>query len=402
MIEEVREWTNANIRQEAAKYGRVQVTQAPVTLLELKALIGILIFAGSHKDNHMSTREMWRVMSSPVYRAVMSVGRFEFLINCLRFDDPDTRVERRATDKFAPIRKIWDIFSDNCRRMYTPSEHLCVDEQLVAFRADNWFTSVPMVTDLLTNCGLTYVGTIRHNKREIPLQMKEVADRDPGSSAFAFIKDITILSYVSRKASKAKNNVMLLSSMHTQPSIGDSGKPEIIEFYNSTKGGVNTFDQMCGAYSTARKTRRWTLSMFYAMLNAGLINAWIIHGLNKQRTGGHFIQRKAFLQELALDLMKPHAQHRLDESRISQSLRLNICSVFQLPSIGASAGPSGVTTMKDSRFQSVRCKYCEGKLDRKTRYSLYHTGFASIKGFPPGVCWAQVQWTSPEEMKCLL
>ncbi|KAK4324273.1 hypothetical protein Pmani_005113 [Petrolisthes manimaculis] len=229
MIEEVREWTNAKIRQEAAKYGRVQVTQAPVTMLELKAFIGIHIFAGSQKDNHMSTREMWQVTSSPVYRAVMSVGRFEFLINCLRFDDPDTRVERRATDKFAPIRKIWDIFSDNCRRMYTPSEHLCVDEQLVAFRgrcpfrmyiplkpakyglkifmltdnetkylcaaipylgkgtvesvfgenlghtvikslarpyfrsnrnitADNWFMSVPMVTDLLTNCGLPMLG----------------------------------------------------------------------------------------------------------------------------------------------------------------------------------------------------------------------------------------------------
>ncbi|KAK4324272.1 hypothetical protein Pmani_005112 [Petrolisthes manimaculis] len=179
--------------------------------------------------------------------------------------------------------------------------------------------------------------------------MKEVADRDPGSSAFAFIKDITILSYVSRKASKAKKNVMLLSSMHTQPSIGDSGKPEIIEFYNSTKGGVDTFDQMCGAYSTARKTRRWTLSMFYAMLNAGLINAWIIHGLNKQKTGGHFIQRKAFLQELALDLMKPHAQHRLNESHISQSLCLNICSVFQLPSTGASDAliPSACLTLLD-------------------------------------------------------
>ena len=31
---------------------------------------------------------------------------------------------------------------------------------------DNWFTSVPLVKDLLEK-GLTYVGTIRKNKREM-------------------------------------------------------------------------------------------------------------------------------------------------------------------------------------------------------------------------------------------
>ena len=57
-------------------------------------------------------------------------------------------------------------------------------------------------------------------------------------------------------SNKSKKLVLLLSSMHTEPSISEDGKPEIIEYYNSTKGGVDTFDFMCGAYSCSRKTKR--------------------------------------------------------------------------------------------------------------------------------------------------
>lgn len=45
-----------------------------------------------------------------------------------------TREKRRANDKFAPIRKIWDVFIDNCGKVYVPGENLTVDEQLMVFR----------------------------------------------------------------------------------------------------------------------------------------------------------------------------------------------------------------------------------------------------------------------------
>lgn len=64
----------------------------------------------------------------------MSQGRFEFLLNCLRFNDPDTWQERQKADKFAPVREIWDIFIEICGKMYISSENLTVDEQLLAFR----------------------------------------------------------------------------------------------------------------------------------------------------------------------------------------------------------------------------------------------------------------------------
>lgn len=37
---------------------------------------------------------------------------------------------------------------------------------------DNWLTSVPLISDLLNNCGMTLVGTVRGNKAEISQEMK--------------------------------------------------------------------------------------------------------------------------------------------------------------------------------------------------------------------------------------
>lgn len=59
---------------------------------------------------------------------------------------------------------------------------------------------------------------------------------------------------------KPKTNkiVLVLSTMHDDDSIdGDStrSKPKMITFYNSTKGGVDTVDQMKGKYSISRNSR---------------------------------------------------------------------------------------------------------------------------------------------------
>lgn len=55
--------------------------------------------------------------------------------------------------------------------------------------------------------------------------------------------------------------------MHTQPDINKrTRKPEIIMFYNETKGGIDTFDQhdqLCHSTTVSRKTGRWPLRIFY-------------------------------------------------------------------------------------------------------------------------------------------
>ena len=135
MIDEIVLWTNKRIEQDAANYKRQTAAIGPTERAEVRALIGLLIFSGAQRDNHLSTREMWDPMTgSPMYQTAMSESRFCFLINSLRSDNPGTREARRTVDKFAPKRKLWDMFVENCGKMHVPGENLTVDEQLLAFR----------------------------------------------------------------------------------------------------------------------------------------------------------------------------------------------------------------------------------------------------------------------------
>lgn len=129
--------------------------------------------------------------------------------------------------------------------------------------------------DLLNNYGMTLVGTVRGNKKEVPEAMKKT-NREVGSSVFLFTKDITFVSFLPDTAT-AKKAVLLMSFMHTQASVTEGGKPEIIKLSNKTKGAVDTFDQMCAKYSCWRKTERWPLCLFYTIINAAVISSWIIY-----------------------------------------------------------------------------------------------------------------------------
>ena len=53
---------------------------------------------------------------------------------CSRFDDSTTRAQRRADDKLAPIRNIYDKFAVACEANYTPRTGCTVDEFPHGFR----------------------------------------------------------------------------------------------------------------------------------------------------------------------------------------------------------------------------------------------------------------------------
>lgn len=55
---------------------------------------------------------------------------------------------------------------------------------------DNYFTSIPLANDLYVNHRLKMVGTIRKNKRELPLQFSDpYKDRKVHSSMFGYCRD---------------------------------------------------------------------------------------------------------------------------------------------------------------------------------------------------------------------
>ena len=289
----------------------------------MKVMVGLLMLAGTYHADRHNFEDIWHNDGTgiEVFTMTVSLNLYRFLLCCLRFDDKATREERKKVDKLAPIRQIFEMFVQNCKKNYNLSEFATIDELLVAFRGrapfrryipckpakygikihamrdvktfyvfnmeiyaglepegpykadkeynssnavvirhtshisgsarnvtfDNWYTSYSRVESLLNDYNLTAVGTIRKNKREIPKEFLEIKKRPTCDSMFGFREKLTLVSYIPKSKSK-KENVVLISSMHQDKKIdeatGGDKKPEIISFYNSTKGGVDVVDIM--------------------------------------------------------------------------------------------------------------------------------------------------------------
>lgn len=137
MTDEIVKYTNiyiSNLRQ------RVQYSRPRDCLetsrCEILSYYGLLFLIGIKKGHHANVKELWASDGSgiDVARATMSYKRFLFLSRCLRFDDLETRVERRKIDKMAPIRTIFELFLKNINQNYNLSEYTTIDEILHPFR----------------------------------------------------------------------------------------------------------------------------------------------------------------------------------------------------------------------------------------------------------------------------
>ncbi len=76
---------------------------------------------------------------------------------------------------------------------------------------------------------------------------------------------------------------------------------QLIQFYKRTKGGVDTIDKMCGQYTTARISRCWPLTVFFAMLDIGGINATLLYWLNKDEEVTRCIHSRNLARTLVME-----------------------------------------------------------------------------------------------------
>lgn len=419
MIANIVVHTNEEISRQKVKYNQntryVQFTEES----EILAFIGILYIAGARKDAHFSIREMFSNEGPKIYRCIMSEPRFNFLLCCLRFDDKNLRDCRdkfapirqlweqfinNCTESYTPyeyctIDEQLLGFRGNCPfRVYIASKPdkygikintMCdsrtyymisalpylgkevrindepLSNQIVKKLAepiygtnrnitmDNYFTSIPLADDMLKNHKLTIVGTLRHNKREIPPSFLPDRKKEILSSQFAFAEKKTIVSFTPKRS----KSVILLSTLHSSKTIDElSKKPEIITFYNSTKGGVDTFDQMVHNYTVARKTKRWPLRYFYGMLDQAGINSYILHNLS---TNPDKPTRKVFLNKLGLELSKGFMENRL-KGHLPNELRKDIEVILNI-------NQQDKDELPVKKVKSARCHLCPRIKDRKTK-----------------------------------
>lgn len=429
--------TNSEIARQRENYkDKSKFTIADVTLPELNAYFGLLVLSAVLKDNHVTTD----VLFDPSYCgnryiATMSEKRFQFLTNCLRFDEKETRHERLVGNPLAPVSEIWELLLKNCEKNYKPSMYVTIDEQLVGFRGkckfrmyipskpdkyglkilmmcdnsskymvsavpyvgkgstppnmpaadhfvnkltasikgsnrnvtmDNWFCSVPLVEKMLKEDNLTVVGTVRKNKPHIPSELKDTKfqNRKVNSSIFLFNGDVTIVSYMP----KLNKIVLLISTLHGDKSVNNQTlKPEIIMTYNSSKGAVDSFDQMCHATNHSRKTKRWTMCFFYNMLNIASINSFVIYCHNyyrRNRDEKLILNRQNFMLTLHRQLCEEWQRFRVQKDNISKQLKTSLESVLEIKE----ARSDVVQQEKGPRKYCSECSYTKRR--HTTTYCL--------------------------------
>lgn len=206
---------------------------------------------------------------------------------------------------------------------------------------------------------MTSVGTVRKNKREIPPQLVKNKGRQPETSEFVFQNDITLVSYV------PKNNklVLVASTMHHDQAVDKTNKnlPEIISFYNYTKGGVDVVDELCANYDVSRTTERWSMCVFYNILNMATVNGNITYNANNQCKK----DRRDYIRELILALVNEHIARRAETTTVRRSVKDNMTQFSQKQT------SENVTPKKHKSIifqKKTRCHFCERNTDRKTQY----------------------------------
>lgn len=223
---------------------------------------------------------------------------------------------------------------------------------------DNWFTSIPLAKNLLKEpYKLTIVGTLRANKPEIPPEFRNNKNRPINTSMFCYDNELTLVSF----KPKPDKIVYLLSSCNEVGTVNDSNKkPTMVEFYNSTKGGVDTFDQMCSIMSCSRKTNRWPMCLFYGMINMAIINSYIIYSHNVLDNKKKPLSRREFAKKLHCDLVKEHVTKRLTIHTLQTNLKRKIQNVLE---------PEILETPENYKTCNKRsnCKLCPYKNRRMTK-----------------------------------
>ena len=90
---------------------------------------------------------------------------------------------------------------------------------------------------------LTIVETIQKNRTKLPAQFVSTNYRKESTTLYGYQKEAMIVSYCPKKGKVVTH----LSTMHSDKgteSPAPEKKPEVITYYNATKGGVDIMDQM--------------------------------------------------------------------------------------------------------------------------------------------------------------
>lgn len=234
---------------------------------------------------------------------------------------------------------------------------------------DRLYTSVDWAEWALTK-NITTVGTLNTNRRGIPKEILDIKQRDDKSYIVMYDKgdrNKSLHSYVvESKSTNKKKHVLLLTThpfVHGVTKDDGHKKPQIMKYYDFTKGGTDIIDQRMGSLTCKSKSAKWTITAFSYLLDTMRVNSQTIYALNHEKNP-RSVSSPLYLWDLVLELATPHMLRRLQTPGVQDSIKQvirSLCAIqpVELPAIRPDeVGPSTVDTAR-------RCRNCvdEAKTD---------------------------------------
>eukprot|EP00112_Aurelia_sp_Birch-Aquarium-sp1_P020887 Seg549.6 transcript_id=Seg549.6/GoldUCD/mRNA.D3Y31 product="PiggyBac transposable element-derived protein 4" protein_id=Seg549.6/GoldUCD/D3Y31 len=135
------------------------------------------------------------------------------------------------------------------------SKHVDISGRNISL--DRFFTSISLANELLDR-KKTMVGTVMANRKGIAKEIVAAQDREGPSTKVYFEKvkgKLMLTSYVPPSKKGKKENVIVLSTMHKSAEVSKDSrkKPNVIVFYDKTKGAVDIVDYRIGKYTVKNK-----------------------------------------------------------------------------------------------------------------------------------------------------
>lgn len=178
--------------------------------------------------------------------------------------------------------------------------------------ADNFFTSMALVRKLRDD-GILFVGTCRANRLQgadkKPKPLKELKADGRGSTSICTSGDnITVTRWldnslvhvVSSYAGRQPEGTTRRYNRKERKVI-DVTRPYSVEVYNKHMGGVDLMDSLIARYRNDVRNKRGYLRMFFHLLNAAVVNAWIVWRWDKGAE--HYMDQLEFRSRVAKALI---------------------------------------------------------------------------------------------------
>ncbi|XP_011190350.2 uncharacterized protein LOC105217171 isoform X1 [Zeugodacus cucurbitae] len=416
IITQIVHHTNLEIKQRKVKSPHQRLIDA----VEFRAWIGLNYLCGIFRNatHNGPLDELWSLeLGNAVFRATMSLKRFKFIYECLRFGENDMKAKKNNTQ---PIMDIWNKFLVNSRSYYAPSGNCTVDEVSINLTNSKDESQLLMLCDAKTlyMCNamfnpkggfrerdvLRLISDITGSRRNIVLPPKfttiELTNK-------LMELDMSVLGVFPNNASElpadsAFNNTwrrlysdpitLIISQSDTEIFLA-SGIPKTIKIerlYSLSCDACKAYNKARCMYSTGNAIPQNDVhiqpNFFQNILDYALLNSWILFVLSTN--GDNSIKQRDFQRHLGLYLTQQQLKRQLNSNRLTLPQKVQISEVLGEPteelfaSVTAEAHkdtnfvylptdkmkiPDGIKLFPKNLKTRLCCRMCPSKNSRKTK-----------------------------------